>query len=144
MPPRRARPLTQAAIDQLIQQRVDATIAAERERVRNARPVEGPAQGPVTATPARECTFTGFMKCNPINFHGNEGVMGLVRWIEKTEMVFSNSNYAEGNKVMFAAATFQGQDLTWWNSQVATLRLEVANGKSLTEMKTMMTEEFFH
>ncbi|GJU73476.1 putative reverse transcriptase domain-containing protein [Tanacetum coccineum] len=103
-----------------------------------------PAQGPVVATPARECTFTGFIKCNPINFHGNEGVVGLVRWIEKTKMVFSISNYTEGNKVMFAVSTFQGQDLTWWNSQVATLGLEVANGKSWTEMKTMMTEEFCH
>ncbi|GKC96629.1 reverse transcriptase domain-containing protein [Tanacetum coccineum] len=37
MPPRRARPLTQAAIDQLIQQRVDAAIAAERERVANGK-----------------------------------------------------------------------------------------------------------
>ncbi|GKD05864.1 hypothetical protein Tco_1180838, partial [Tanacetum coccineum] len=44
MPPRRAQPLTQAAINRLIQQRVDAAIATERERVRN----EGPAQGPAT------------------------------------------------------------------------------------------------
>ncbi|GJT75718.1 putative reverse transcriptase domain-containing protein [Tanacetum coccineum] len=48
----------------------------------------------------------------------------------------------EWNKVMFAAATFQGRALTWWNSQVATLGLEVANGESWTEMKTMLTEEF--
>ncbi|GJU40594.1 putative reverse transcriptase domain-containing protein [Tanacetum coccineum] len=82
------------------------------------------------------------MKCNPINFHGNEGVVWLVRWIIKTEMVFSISHCAKGNKVMFAATTFQGRALTWWNSQVATLGLEVANGKSWTEMKTMMTEEF--
>ncbi|GJU40593.1 hypothetical protein Tco_1193550 [Tanacetum coccineum] len=43
MPPRRAQPLTQAAIDKLIKQRVDTAIAVERERVRNARPAEGPA-----------------------------------------------------------------------------------------------------
>ncbi|GKE14282.1 hypothetical protein Tco_1421859, partial [Tanacetum coccineum] len=88
MPPRRTQPLTQAAIDQLIKQRVDAAIATERERVRNERPAGGPAQVPAAAPPARECSFTG-------------------------------------NKVMFAASTFQGWALTWWNSQVATLGLEV-------------------
>ncbi|GJV49204.1 putative reverse transcriptase domain-containing protein [Tanacetum coccineum] len=32
--------------------------------------------------------------------------------------------------------------LTWWNSQVAMLGLEVTNGKSWTELKTMTTKEF--
>nr|GEU57430.1 hypothetical protein [Tanacetum cinerariifolium] len=51
------------------------------------------------------------------------------------------------------AATFAARDdgddlaltsraLTWWNLQVATLGLEVANGTSWTDMKTMMTKEF--
>nr|GEU51604.1 hypothetical protein [Tanacetum cinerariifolium] len=30
-----------------------------------------------------------FMKCNLITFHGNKGAVGLIRWIEKTEMVFT-------------------------------------------------------
>nr|GEZ13914.1 hypothetical protein [Tanacetum cinerariifolium] len=72
MPPRRAQPLTQDAIDRLIKQRVDAAIATKKERVRNERPTGGPAQGPAAAPPARECLFTGFMKYNPISFHRSE------------------------------------------------------------------------
>nr|GEX41304.1 hypothetical protein [Tanacetum cinerariifolium] len=106
MPPRRVQPFTQAVVDKLIKQRVDAAIKTKRERVRSARPTEGPAQDPVTATPS--CV----------------------------------SHCAKRNKNMFAAASFQGRALTWWNSQVATLGLEVTSEKSWTDMKTMMTEEF--
>nr|GEW04817.1 putative reverse transcriptase domain-containing protein [Tanacetum cinerariifolium] len=49
---------------------------------------------------ARECTFADFMKCSPITFHGNEGAVGLIRWIENTEMVFTVSKCTEANKVV--------------------------------------------
>nr|GEX74657.1 hypothetical protein [Tanacetum cinerariifolium] len=52
------------------------------------------------------------------------------------------SDCAKRNKVKFAAATLQGRALTWWNSQVATLGLNVAIGKSWGDMKKMMLEEF--
>nr|GFB50536.1 putative reverse transcriptase domain-containing protein [Tanacetum cinerariifolium] len=82
------------------------------------------------------------MKCNPTPFHGKEGAIELCRWFEKSEMVFSISDCAERNKVKFAAATLQGRSLTWWNSQVATLGLNVATGKPWGDMKKMMMEEF--
>ncbi|GJY01888.1 putative reverse transcriptase domain-containing protein [Tanacetum coccineum] len=34
---------------------------------------------------ARECTYQDFLKCQPLNFNGTEGVVGLTRWIEKME-----------------------------------------------------------
>nr|GEY16938.1 hypothetical protein [Tanacetum cinerariifolium] len=71
----------------------------------------GPAGDPAAAPMARECSFTGFMKC-------------------------------EGKKVKFATATLHGRALTWWNSQVATLGREVANGRPWTEVKQMITDEF--
>nr|GFB73583.1 putative zinc finger, CCHC-type, retrotransposon Gag domain protein [Tanacetum cinerariifolium] len=94
------------------------------------------------APPVRECTFSSFMKCNPTPFHGKEGAIELCRWFEKSEMVFSISDCAEKNKVKFDAATLQGRALTWWNSQVATLGLNVEIGKSWDDMKKMMLEEF--
>ncbi|GJZ78902.1 putative reverse transcriptase domain-containing protein, partial [Tanacetum coccineum] len=75
-------------------------------------------------------------------FRGNKGAVGLIRWIEKTEMVFTVSKCTEGNKVVFAAATFQDRALTWWNSQVATSGMEAVTRKTWAEMKVMMTEEF--
>ncbi|GKA44874.1 putative reverse transcriptase domain-containing protein [Tanacetum coccineum] len=34
---------------------------------------------------ARECTYQDFLKCQPLNFHGTEGVVGLTRCFEKME-----------------------------------------------------------
>nr|GEX18715.1 reverse transcriptase domain-containing protein [Tanacetum cinerariifolium] len=62
--------------------------------------------------------------------------------LEDKEEKESISDGAERNKVKFAAATLQGRALTWWNSQVATLGLNVAIGKSWGDMKNIMLEEF--
>ncbi|GKA12148.1 putative reverse transcriptase domain-containing protein [Tanacetum coccineum] len=100
--------------------------------------IGGNAQGQGGAPPARECTYSSFIKCNPTSFHGNEGAVELSRWFEKTESVFSISECAERNKVKFAAATLQGRALTWWNSQVATLGLEneiQKNGSRTVELE---------
>ncbi|GKD10653.1 putative reverse transcriptase domain-containing protein [Tanacetum coccineum] len=35
---------------------------------------------------ARECTYQDFMKCQPLNFKGTEGVVGLIKWFEKMEI----------------------------------------------------------
>nr|GEZ77475.1 putative reverse transcriptase domain-containing protein [Tanacetum cinerariifolium] len=83
-----------------------------------------------------------FMKCSPITFRRNEGAVGQIIWIEKTEMVFTMSKCTEANKVVFDAATFQDRALTWWTSQVATLGIEVVTRKMWAEMNVMMTEEF--
>ncbi|GJW70981.1 putative reverse transcriptase domain-containing protein [Tanacetum coccineum] len=39
----------------------------------------------------RPCFYADFMKCQPLNFKGTEGVVGLTRWIEKMESVFNIS-----------------------------------------------------
>ncbi|GJV77292.1 putative reverse transcriptase domain-containing protein [Tanacetum coccineum] len=142
MPP---RPMNQAAIERLITERVTAVVEAERARQANARGRRNnanEAKGQGGAPAARECTFSGFMKCNPTVFHGHEGAVELSRWFEKTEMVFGISECAEARKVKFVAATLQGRALTWWNSQVATMGLEAANQIGWTEMRRLMTEEF--
>nr|GEY41449.1 reverse transcriptase domain-containing protein [Tanacetum cinerariifolium] len=145
MPPRkstRGNPpplLIQDTVNWMIQESVEAAIWAERESVQNEANHAG---GPNVASIARECTFADFIKCSPITFHGNERAVGLIRWIEKTEMVFTVSKCIQANKVVFAAATFQDRSLTWWNSQVATLGIKAVTRKTWAEMKVMTTEEF--
>ncbi|GJS08703.1 putative reverse transcriptase domain-containing protein [Tanacetum coccineum] len=75
--------------------------------------------------------------------NGGQGAVELCRWFEKTESVFKISECAERSKVKFVVATLQGRALTWWNTQVATLGLDVINGKSWTDMGKMMMEEFY-
>ncbi|GJU18159.1 putative reverse transcriptase domain-containing protein [Tanacetum coccineum] len=70
---------------------------------------------------ARPCFYADFMKCQPLNFKGTEGVVGLTRWIEKMESVFNISGCAIENQVKFATCTLLGAALTWWNGQIRTL-----------------------
>ncbi|GKE81475.1 putative reverse transcriptase domain-containing protein, partial [Tanacetum coccineum] len=145
MPPKSA-PMTQASIWRMIKESFDAAIAAERARHANAgndASRSGPARGQDITPVVHECTFIGFMKYNPTVFHGSEGAVELRRWIKKTESVFGISECAEGKKVRFAAATLQGHALTWWNAKVATIGLETVNQMPWTEMKQLMTTEFF-
>ncbi|GJT24989.1 putative reverse transcriptase domain-containing protein [Tanacetum coccineum] len=67
--------------------------------------------------PLTQDTVNHFMKCSPITFRRNEGALGLIRWIEKMEMVFTVSN-------------------------LATSGMEAVTRKTWAEMKVMMTEEF--
>nr|GEX80639.1 hypothetical protein [Tanacetum cinerariifolium] len=71
--------------------------------------------------PARVCSYFDFIKCQPLNFKGTEGVVGLSQWLEKMESVFHISGCAIDNQVKFATCTLLGAALTWWNGHVRTL-----------------------
>ncbi|GJX65930.1 putative reverse transcriptase domain-containing protein [Tanacetum coccineum] len=121
MPPKQ---MSQAAIAKLVADEVAKALAADRA-TRNTSGAGGSgnaggAGGPERAQQAKDCTFSSFMKCGPTQFHGKEGAIELCRWFEKIE----------------------SRALTWWNTQIATLGLAVANGKSWDDMKKMMLEEF--
>nr|GEU41249.1 putative reverse transcriptase domain-containing protein [Tanacetum cinerariifolium] len=73
------------------------------------------------AQPARVCSYTDFMKCQPLNFKRIEGFVGLSQWLEKMESVFHISGCAIDNQVKFATCTLLGAALTWWNDHVRTL-----------------------
>ncbi|GKB42986.1 putative reverse transcriptase domain-containing protein, partial [Tanacetum coccineum] len=91
---------------------------------------------------ARECTYSNFLKCQPLNFKGTEGVVGITQWIKKMESVFHISNYTTSNQVKFATCTLQGNALTWWNSHVKTVTHEVAYGMTRKALKNMMTNKY--
>ncbi|GJT97967.1 putative reverse transcriptase domain-containing protein [Tanacetum coccineum] len=144
MPPKSA-PLTQVTVRRMIKESVIAAIAVEWARHANAgnnASGSGQARGQVTAPVVRESTFAGFIKCNPDTFCSTEVAIELRRWFKKTEMTFGISECAKDKKVKFAAATLRGPALTWWNSKVAILGLDVANQMGWTEMKKLMTAEF--
>ncbi|GJY80157.1 hypothetical protein Tco_0492908 [Tanacetum coccineum] len=67
------------------------------------------------------CSHKTFMNGRPHSFNGTEGVVGLRLWIENVEQVFETCKCAEEDKVMFAASTFEGRALTWWNGNVHSL-----------------------
>ncbi|GKB16199.1 putative reverse transcriptase domain-containing protein [Tanacetum coccineum] len=137
--------MTKVVIHRMIKESIDVAVAAERARqanVRNDASGSGPVRGQDTAPDVRECTFAGFMKCNPTIFHGVEGAVKLRRWFKKTESVFEISECAEGRKVKFVAATLEGPALTWCKTKVETMGLETVKQIPWTEMKQLMTTEF--
>ncbi|GJR35821.1 hypothetical protein Tco_1211505 [Tanacetum coccineum] len=75
---------------------------------------------------ARKCSYKEFMSCQPINFKGTEGAVGLIRWFERTELVFSRSNCTEDCRVKFATGTLTEEALSWWNSFAQPIGIEEA------------------
>ncbi|GKA02770.1 putative reverse transcriptase domain-containing protein [Tanacetum coccineum] len=90
----------------------------------------------------RPCFYADFMKCQPLNFKGTEGVVGLTRWIEKMESVFNISGCAGyENQVKFATCTLLGAALTWWNGQIRTLGPE-AYAMTWEVLKKKITDKY--
>nr|GEW50908.1 hypothetical protein [Tanacetum cinerariifolium] len=91
---------------------------------------------------ARECTYQDFMKCQPLNFKGTEGVVGLIRWCEKMETMFHISNCRERYQVKYATCTLLDGALTWWNSHKRTIGTDAAYTLSWRELKKLMTKMY--
>ncbi|GJR43067.1 putative reverse transcriptase domain-containing protein [Tanacetum coccineum] len=91
---------------------------------------------------AREYTYQDFMKCQPLNFKGTEGVVRLIRWFEKMEIVFHISNYPEKSQVKYATCTLLNSALTLWNSHKRTIGTEAAFAMSWRELMKQMTEVY--
>nr|GEV98569.1 putative reverse transcriptase domain-containing protein [Tanacetum cinerariifolium] len=98
------------------------------------------ARRPVQAT--RECSYSEFIKCKPLDFKGIEGVIELTQWFEKMESVFSISNCIASNQVKFTTCTLQDDALTWWNSYVKTTTTEEAYAMTWATLKKKMTGKY--
>ncbi|GJU55169.1 hypothetical protein Tco_1228883 [Tanacetum coccineum] len=119
--------VTNAQLQAMIDEGVTADMQA-RDATRNGDDSHTSGTGarrPVQV--ARECTYPDFLKCQPLNFKGTEGVVGLTQWFEKMESVYSISNCTVACQVKFATCTLQGNALTWWNSHVKTTTPEAAH-----------------
>ncbi|GJZ05292.1 putative reverse transcriptase domain-containing protein [Tanacetum coccineum] len=92
--------------------------------------------------PARVCSYTDFMKCQPLNFKGTKGVVGLSQWLEKMESVFHISGCAIDNQVKFATCTLLGAALTWWNGHVRTLGHDAAYAMTWGTLKKKLTDKY--
>nr|GEY56472.1 putative reverse transcriptase domain-containing protein [Tanacetum cinerariifolium] len=79
--------VTNAQLQAMIDQGVTAALAA-RDANRNGDDIHTSGTGrPVQV--AHECTYSDFLKCQPLNFKGTGGVVGLSQWFEKIESVYS-------------------------------------------------------
>ncbi|GJW71557.1 reverse transcriptase domain-containing protein [Tanacetum coccineum] len=147
MPPKRTSTsetpaITLAAIQQLINDGISSALKAQAASMasasnpnRNTRP---------TGTPvAKMGNYKEFVSCQPFYFNGTEGAVSLIRWFERTELVFSRSHYAEENKVTYATGTLTDDALSWWNSYAQPIRINQANQITWIELKRLLTDKYF-
>ncbi|GJV61172.1 hypothetical protein Tco_1467272 [Tanacetum coccineum] len=133
--------VTNAQIQAMINEGVTAAPAA-RDATRNGD--DSHTSGTCARRPvqvARECTYPNLLKCQPLNFKGTEGVVGLTQWFEKMEFVYSISNCTLACQVKFATCTLQGNALTWRNSQLRTTTPEAAHAKPWRTHEKDMTRQ---
>nr|GEW60568.1 hypothetical protein [Tanacetum cinerariifolium] len=95
-----------------------------------------------TERAARECTYTDFLKCQPLPFKGTEGVASLSQWFERMESVFHISNCTAKNQVKFATCTLHSVALTRWNTHVQAVGHEAAYDMSWKTLMKMMTDKY--
>ncbi|GJY48280.1 putative reverse transcriptase domain-containing protein [Tanacetum coccineum] len=138
-----ATPMTTAAIEQLVVDRVSAALA-NHDTLRNSTNGHGDGShnsGTGTRGATRtlhKCTYKDFLNYHTLNFKGTEGVVVLSQWFKKMESVFHISNCAPENQVKFATCTLIGNALTWWNSHKKAVTQEVAYAMDWKALKKIM------
>ncbi|GJX71983.1 hypothetical protein Tco_0309154 [Tanacetum coccineum] len=95
-----------------------------------------------TSHTARVCTYKEFLNCQPLNFKGTKGAVGLTHWFEKMECVFHINNCTVECQVKYATCTLLGGALTWWNSHVRIVGHDAAYGMPWKTLMKMMTEAY--
>ncbi|GKE20918.1 reverse transcriptase domain-containing protein, partial [Tanacetum coccineum] len=147
MPPKRsstseAPAITLVAIQQLITNGITTALeaqAANMANTNNANRNTGPRETPV----AKRGNYKEFISCQPFYFNGTEGAVDLIRWFERTELVFSRGNCAEENKVTFATGTLTDDALSWWNAYAQPIGIEQANMNTWIELKRLLTNKYY-
>ncbi|GKA89837.1 hypothetical protein Tco_1427046 [Tanacetum coccineum] len=144
MPPKRtskseASSMTQAAIKKLVANSVSATLEAQAANIANTNNTTRPREALV----ARQCSYKEFMRCQPINFKGTEGAVGLIRWFERTESVFSHSNCIKDCMVKFATGTLIEEAISWWNSFAKPIAIEEAYKITSVEFKKLLINKYY-
>ncbi|GJX53546.1 reverse transcriptase domain-containing protein [Tanacetum coccineum] len=146
MPPKRTSTsetpaITLDAIQQLITNGITTALEAQATTMANAYNLNrntGPREIPI----AKRGNYKEFLSCQPVYFNGTERAVDLIRWFERTELVFSRSNCAEENKVKFTTGTLTDDALSWWNAYAQPIGIDQANQITWTELKKLLTNKY--
>nr|GEV02129.1 putative reverse transcriptase domain-containing protein [Tanacetum cinerariifolium] len=131
----KASTMSQAAIRKLVADSIAAALETQTATMEEA-------DNSIREIPvAKRRNYKEFISCQPFYFNGTKGVVRLIHWFERTELVFSRSNCAEENKVAFATGTLTNDALSWWNAYVQPIGIEQANRITWTELKRLLTNK---
>ncbi|GKA20466.1 hypothetical protein Tco_0700455 [Tanacetum coccineum] len=121
MPPKRTSTsetpvITLDAIRQLMNDGISSALKAQAVAMvnsDNSNKNTEPREIPV----AKRGNYKEFINYQPFYFNGTKRAIDLIRWFERTELVFSHSKCAEEDRVTFATGTLTDDALSWWNAQ---------------------------
>ncbi|GJS23745.1 reverse transcriptase domain-containing protein [Tanacetum coccineum] len=133
--------MSQAAIRKLVADSVATALEAQVVTMANTNNTTRNT-GPKETRVARKCSYKEFMSCQPFNFKGTEGAVGLIRWFERTKLVFSRSNCIEDCKVKFATGTLTEEALSWWNSFGQPIGIKEAYKIPWSELKKLLINKY--
>nr|GEU59912.1 putative reverse transcriptase domain-containing protein [Tanacetum cinerariifolium] len=123
MPPKRtstseAPAMTKAAIRQLVVDSVATALETQAATMANANNANKNPK-PREALVARKCSYKEFMSCQPFNFKGSEGAIGLIRY------------------------TLTEEALSWWNSFAQPSGIEEAYKITWIEFKKFLIKKYY-
>ncbi|GJZ25357.1 reverse transcriptase domain-containing protein [Tanacetum coccineum] len=95
------------------------------------------------ALEAQAATMANTNNTNRNTGHSTEGAAGLIRWFERTELVFSRSNCTEDCKVKCATSSLTEEALYWWNSFAQPIGIEEAYMITWSKFKKLLIKKYF-
>ncbi|GJU88603.1 reverse transcriptase domain-containing protein [Tanacetum coccineum] len=134
--------MTQAAIKKLVADRVAAALKAQAATMANTNNTTRNTRQRKTPI-VRKYSYKEFMNCQPFNFKGTEGAVGLICWFERTELVFSRSNCTKDCKVKFVTSTLTEDALSWWNSFAQPIGIEEAYKITWSKFKKLLIKKYY-
>nr|GEU97785.1 reverse transcriptase domain-containing protein [Tanacetum cinerariifolium] len=128
----KGRVIIQQDFDNLEIELQEAPLAAQAANMAN---VDNTNRNPETreAPVKRKCSHKEFTSCQPFNFKGSEGAVGLICWFEHT---------TKDCKVKFAIATLTEEVLSWWNSFAQPIGIEEAYKITWVEFKKLLIKKY--
>ncbi|GKG05865.1 hypothetical protein Tco_0325951, partial [Tanacetum coccineum] len=93
--------MTQDAIRKLVANSVTSALEAQAATMASTSNPDKNI-GPTGTPTLKTGNYKEFISCQPFYFNGTKGAVGLIRWFERTESVFSHNRCVEENKVTFA------------------------------------------
>nr|GEZ83719.1 reverse transcriptase domain-containing protein [Tanacetum cinerariifolium] len=143
MPPKRTSTsetsaITLATIQRLITDGIAAALETQAINTNNTNRNLEPRETPI----AKRGNYKEFISCQPFYFNGTEAAVDLIRWFERTELVFSRRTCVEENRITFSTGTLTNDALSWWNAYAQPIGIEQANTFTWTELKRLLTNKY--
>ncbi|GJS89763.1 reverse transcriptase domain-containing protein [Tanacetum coccineum] len=101
------------------------------------------ADSVAAALEAQATTMANADNTNRNTRQSMKGAVGLIRWFERIESVFSRKNCTEDCKVKFATCTLTEEALSWWSLFAQPIGIEEAYKITSSKFKKLLIKKYY-